>query len=66
MMLAILCFIVVHPGPVVVLKMPSIFGCCGKRRREGRASVPLVKGVAPDGAYMELENDTSRGFQGRS
>ncbi|EPE27950.1 RTA1-containing protein [Glarea lozoyensis ATCC 20868] len=69
MILATLCFIVVHPGPVVVSKMPSVFGSLRNkfgigRGTQGKASE--LKGLDSErSAYMELQNDAARGFEGR-
>jgi hypothetical protein len=64
MVFAILCFIIVHPGPVVVSKMPPVFGgLWGKlgMRRGPKGNVAQNKGLDPQGGYMELEND-ARGY----
>jgi hypothetical protein len=69
MVLAILCFIIVHPGPVVVLKMPSVFGALGHKFGIGRGAKgkpSQLKGLDSEGSsYVELQNDAARGFEGR-
>jgi hypothetical protein len=67
MVLATLCFVIVHPGPVVVMKMPSVFGGLKGRlgmKRWPRGNRSLAKPMDSPGGYMELEND-ARGYESR-
>lgn len=62
MVCAILVFVVVHPGPIVEKKMPSMLGVM-KNKLPGRKSrVPkdsmkdtLITETGPRGSYAELE-----------
>jgi hypothetical protein len=69
MVLAILCFVIVHPGPVVVIKMPSVFDGLRAKigiRRGVKSKTPQLMGMDPEGGYMELRDDAMKGFGSRT